>query len=101
MRIEEMRPGIRFSGNEIEDQAHEAENAAAIRSEPPFDAPADAATEPSSELSEPIWAVISFSKTEASGLSYPQAAELMAELDARCVAGLCIVSQESANRVGS
>lgn len=53
-----------------------------------------------SELDLPVWAVISFERTEATALTYRQAAERMAELEAKGVAGLCMVTIEAADRVG-
>lgn len=51
------------------------------------------------ELDEPSWSVVSFDKCEANGLTYAQAAVLMAELDFHGVAGLCIVTDEAAANV--
>ena len=52
-----------------------------------------------SELNEHVWAVVSFEETEAMNLSYSEAAELLAELEARAVPGLCIVTNEAAKRM--
>jgi hypothetical protein len=52
-----------------------------------------------SELDEPIWSVVSFDRCEASGLTYAAAAQKMAELDARKVSGLCVVTDEAASRI--
>lgn len=54
-----------------------------------------------SELDLPRWSVISFDRCEASGLTYHQASEKVAELQSREVPGLCIVTDEAARRVGS
>ncbi len=54
--------------------------------------------DPASELDELRWAVVSFVRTEASGLSYKQALQWMSELDLQGVAGLCIVTNEAAER---
>jgi hypothetical protein len=51
------------------------------------------------ELREPRWAVISFEKTEAQNLTYPQAEQKLAELEAQKVSGLCIVTNEVAERI--
>ena len=51
------------------------------------------------ELEEPRWAVISFERREASGLTYQQAAKLLKELDSRRVAGLAIVTEEAAAKI--
>lgn len=53
-----------------------------------------------SELSELRWALISFERCEASGLTFEQAAERLAELEKRGVAGLCVVTDEAAARIG-
>jgi hypothetical protein len=45
--------------------------------------------------------VISFDKCEASGLTHADALMKLAELDAKKVAGLCIVTDEAAERVRS
>ena len=56
-------------------------------------------TELSSELESPVWSVISFERVEASGLDRDSAAKLTSELDAKGVAGLCIVTNHVASRV--
>ena len=53
----------------------------------------------SNELDLPIWAVISFEQVEAADLTYPSAARLLAELECKKVAGLCIVTNAAAYRV--
>ncbi len=52
-----------------------------------------------SELDSNRWAVISFERCEADRLTYSQAAAKMRELDERRIAGLCLVTQETAQRV--
>lgn len=52
-----------------------------------------------SELSAARWAVISFEKCEASGLTYDQAAAKLAELEKRKISGLSVVTDETAARV--
>ena len=54
-----------------------------------------------SELEQPRWAVISFERREATGLTYPQAVELLKELESRKVTGLAIVTDEAASRIES
>lgn len=56
-------------------------------------------SEEQSELDKPIWAVVSFERIEASGLTYKQAAEKMIGLDAKNIAGLCIVTAEAAAHI--
>ena len=51
------------------------------------------------ELDEPRWSVVSFDKTEGSGLTYDQAVSLLFELDARDVSGLCIVTDAAASNI--
>ena len=52
-----------------------------------------------SELDLPMWSVVSFDKCEASGLTYAAASKLMVEKEAARVYGLCIVTDEAAERV--
>lgn len=54
---------------------------------------------PLSELGEMQWSVVSFDKCEAGGLTYVQAEEKMAELLANNVYGLCIVTDNAAEKV--
>ncbi len=55
--------------------------------------------DPESELDEQRWSVVSFERTEASGLTHLQAVRWMDELDLQGVRGLCIVTDEAALRV--
>ncbi len=102
MRIQEMKPGILHSSKkkmgivglgifseEVEASATAVEDRTAQVEE--------AISE--SELDAARWSVVSFHQLEAGGLSYTQAAALMAELDANEIAGLCIVTDEAANRI--
>jgi hypothetical protein len=52
-----------------------------------------------SELDAAIWSVISFERVEARNLDYAKAAKLLAELESKGVPGLCIVTNEAADRV--
>ncbi len=54
-----------------------------------------------SELLSERWAVVSFDKCEASGLTYAAAMQRMAELGEQRIAGLCIVTDETAGRLGA
>jgi len=54
-----------------------------------------------SELDAPIWAVVSFERTEASHLNYADAAAKLADLEEQHVAGLCIVTDDAAARTGA
>lgn len=58
-------------------------------------------TESPSELDEPRWSVVSFERCEASHLSFADARIKLAELEAKKVAGLCIVTDEAAARVSA
>ena len=52
------------------------------------------------ELEQPIWAVISFDKVEATGLSYSEAADLLSSLRTQGVYGLALVTADAASRYG-
>lgn len=52
-----------------------------------------------SELSEPLWSVITFNECAASGLKYAEAVEFLKKLEAKKVSGLCIVTDEAAARM--
>ncbi len=54
-----------------------------------------------SELDLPTWSVVSFDQCEFSGLTFANAIAKMAELESRKVAGLCIVTDDAAARIGS
>ena len=54
-----------------------------------------------SELSEQHWAVISQRGVEASGLTYDDAVILRRELEGKKIYGLCIVTDEAAERDGA
>ncbi len=53
------------------------------------------------EIESPMWAVVSFEKTEENGLTYGEASQKIAELETRRVPGLCIVTDEAAARIRS
>jgi hypothetical protein len=52
-----------------------------------------------SELEQPRWAVISFERREGAGLTYPQAVDLLKQLESRKVTGLAIVTDEAAAKI--
>jgi hypothetical protein len=52
-----------------------------------------------SELAAPCWSVVSFETTAASGLTYDEASKMLKELNKQKIAGLCIVTDESASRI--
>ena len=53
------------------------------------------------ELEQPRWAVISFERREGAALTYPQAVQMLKELDSQKVTGLAIVTDEAAARIES
>src|SRR5687768_15509860 len=101
MKIQEMRPGVLQLNRRL----------AAEKTEGFFDifsgtAQSDDVAAPSaplilSELDQPRWSVVSFERREASGLGYRQAKLLMEDLASRGVAGLCIITDEAADRIKS
>ncbi len=52
-----------------------------------------------SELNERRWAVLSERGREESGLSYDEAAGLIARLRGERLSGLCVISDEAASRL--
>ncbi|MBA2440243.1 MAG: hypothetical protein H0V50_06165 [Thermoleophilaceae bacterium] len=54
-----------------------------------------------SELNDPRWSVISFEKSEATYLTYDEAALKSRELATDGISGLCIVTNEAAQKVKS
>ena len=97
MKIQEMRSGISHLPKKVEVEARD--NVFEMR--PINDALVDSAPKPVTihELEEPRWSVISFDQHEAGGLTYKQATELIAELDAHNMSGLCIITDEAAARM--
>ena len=59
-----------------------------------------AAEDFSSELTEPRWSVVSFETCVAKNLTYTEAEQKMRQLEEANVSGLCIVTDEVAERVG-
>ena len=53
------------------------------------------------ELEDRRWAVISFDKVEGGNLTYEAASRLLADLDAKGVTGLCIVTDHVAARLAA
>ena len=54
-----------------------------------------------SELDLPQWSLVSFDAVEGSGLNYREAVELLEEKERAGVYGLCIVTDETAERMPS
>jgi len=48
------------------------------------------------DLADPQWSVVSFDEVEAGGLTYFQAVNLVSELDASGIPGLCIITDNAA-----
>jgi hypothetical protein len=57
------------------------------------------AEEFASELEAPRWSVVSFEKCAAKNLTYAEAAEKLKQLKAKKVSGLCIITDEAAERI--
>lgn len=53
----------------------------------------------SSELNEPVWSVVSFEKSLKNNLTYDEALELMEKSKAKKISGLCIITDEAAQRL--
>lgn len=100
MRIQEMRPGILHFKKKSDDESHDENVAEPSDAAFAAEEPAEVQIEPiESELNEPRWSLVSFERREAGGLTYPQAARLMEELDSNGIAGLCIVTDTAASRM--
>lgn len=52
-----------------------------------------------SELVEPIWSVVTYETVAASGLTYEEAAKLAERLKNERVSGLCIITDEAAQKI--
>ncbi len=48
------------------------------------------------DLADPEWSVVSFDEVEAGGLTYSQAVNLVSELEASGIPGLCIITDNAA-----
>jgi len=51
------------------------------------------------ELNEPRWSVVTFERCAASNLTYAEAAQELEKLYAKKIAGLCIITDEAAEKV--
>lgn len=99
MKIQEMKSGILHLNKKMEGERRQVIFETPVTGEtPPEPEPAQ---QPAlrSELDEPRWSVVSFDQREAGGLTYGQAALLMSELDLHGVAGLCVVTDDAAERI--
>lgn len=54
-----------------------------------------------SELVEPIWSVVTYETVAATGLTYDEAEKLSEKLKTEKVSGLCIITDEAANRISN
>ena len=54
-----------------------------------------------SDLSKPLWSVVTFSGCAESGLTYDEAVASMALLATEQVSGLCIVTDDAAAKLGN
>lgn len=52
-----------------------------------------------SELHQPMWSVVSFEKVIKNGLEYDEALAEMERLRSEKVFGLCIITDDAANRI--
>ena len=76
------------------------EDAAAVEETKENEATENASEETfSSELAAPRWSVVSFETRIASHLTYIEAAEKLKQLTAAKIAGLCIITDEAADRI--
>lgn len=51
------------------------------------------------ELRQPRWSVVSFEKRVAKNLTYEEAARKIGELEKQRVSGLCLITDEAAERI--
>ena len=111
MRIQDMRSGISHLSKRMESERRQnAFGTAAApglapepRVEPVPELPdlPPALMQVASDLEAPVWSVVSFDKQEAGGLTYRQAAALVAELDGCGIHGLCVITDDAAKRYGA
>lgn len=59
----------------------------------------EAAKNPASEINAPRWSVVSFERRAAKNLTYTEASEKIKQLAAEKVPGLCIITDEAADRI--
>ncbi len=97
MKIQEMRSGILHRNRKPEPAKRNNVFEMRSISEPIFDDVLPSAIE--SELEKSMWSVVSFDQRQAGGLTYRQAADLLSQLDAYDIPGLCIITDEAAARL--
>ena len=98
MRIQEMRSGLEHLRKRAEPDADDNFFDFRLSLEPDLSWP-DHVVVSKSELDEPMWSLVSFDQIEAGGLTYRQAAELMSLLDSHGISGLCVITDEAAQRM--
>lgn len=97
MRIQEMKFGLEELINKAAEQA-ERQQTEGRRGPGGVDRSLDRPAE--NELDQHVWAVVSFDKVMARGVSYNHAAELLNRLASNGIPGLCIITADAAARVG-
>ena len=55
----------------------------------------------SSELNKPCWSIISFEKQQAKNLTYNEALKKINKLKKQNISGLCIITNEAAERISN
>lgn len=86
---------------EIENEENHISDEAATAQNPEIAPAVEAVSDEffQSELNDPRWSVVSFEKSEATELTYDEAAKKLQELEINGVFGLCIVTNEAAKKV--
>ncbi len=97
MKIQEMKSGILHLNKKVENERRENFFPVQPLTGTRY-APGQSHT-PTSELEDARWSVVSFDQREAGGLNYVQAEKVMSEMDSLGVTGLCIVTDEAAERI--
>ncbi len=77
----------------MEDEMHTAQNDKVAPAEK------DSSSDLKSDLTVPIWSVVSFDGLIESGLTYDDAMARMAVLHTENVSGLCIVTDDAAEKI--
>jgi hypothetical protein len=106
MRIQEMRSGLPHLRKKVAAVRKENFFAAQIAKEAFIESLTEfiESDEPEAavcEIEQPIWSVVSFDRVEVRNLTYSQAVKLVDELDAKHVAGLCIITDAAASKIAN
>jgi hypothetical protein len=59
------------------------------------------AEDSASELSEPLWSIVTFESVAVQGLTYQEALKWLEKLNQQKISGLCIVTDEAASRISN